>query len=204
MWSFYTVEDYRTADWGWLCCGLGGEKGAACRGRLGPLILFFLLVESQVLSQQCHGCDYSISKSTWRTSGLRCCKKKRRTQLQGNLRHEFAVQTDFRKISSTGNGERWFYYLEFFLQAVHLGPQGVNDVLSVFKHEVFQLLGGLHQLNVLQEEKEKTEALKLLEKRQFQQVQQIYGPTWKRQKSLHPNSLSKDAHSLSADAGNEK
>lgn len=81
------------------------------------------------------------------------------------------------KYLETGHGEWWFYYLEFFLQAVHLSPQGVNNVLSVFKHEVFQLLGGLHLLNVLQEEKDKTEALKLLEKRQYQQVKQICGPT---------------------------
>lgn len=45
------------------------------------------------------------------------------------------------------------YYLEFFLQAVHLGPQGVNNVLPVFQHEVFQLLRGLHLLNVLQNDK---------------------------------------------------
>lgn len=43
-----------------------------------------------------------------------------------------------------------FKYLELFLQAVYLGSQCVNDVLPVFQHEVLQLLGGLHLLDVLQ------------------------------------------------------
>lgn len=41
-------------------------------------------------------------------------------------------------------------YLEFFLQAIHLGSQSVNDVLPVFQHEVFQLLRSFHLLNFLQ------------------------------------------------------
>ncbi len=43
-----------------------------------------------------------------------------------------------------------FWYLKFFLQAVHLSPQGVNYVLPMFEHEALQLLRGLHLLNVLQ------------------------------------------------------
>lgn len=46
--------------------------------------------------------------------------------------------------------------LEFFLQAVNLCPQGVNDVLPVFQHEILQLLGGLHLLNVLHEQQKHT------------------------------------------------
>lgn len=42
------------------------------------------------------------------------------------------------------------FNLEFFLQAVHLGPQSVNDVLPVFQHEALQLLGVLHLLDLLQ------------------------------------------------------
>lgn len=56
-------------------------------------------------------------------------------------------------------------HLEFFLQTVHLGPQGVNNVLSMFKHELLQLLRSLHQLNVLQNKaKQKTRSPKLLNK----------------------------------------
>lgn len=46
-----------------------------------------------------------------------------------------------------------FQYFELFLQAVHLSSQGVDDVLSVFEHEVLQLLRGFHLLNVLQRHK---------------------------------------------------
>lgn len=52
-----------------------------------------------------------------------------------------------------------FQYLEFFLQAVHLSPQGVNDVLSVFQHKALQLLGGLHLLNFLQRQESAHRAL---------------------------------------------
>lgn len=55
-----------------------------------------------------------------------------------------------------------FSHLEFFLQAIHLGPQGVNNVLPVFQHEVFQLLRGLHLLNVLPNDKKQREKRKKL------------------------------------------
>lgn len=48
-----------------------------------------------------------------------------------------------------------FQYFELFLQPVHLSSQGVDDVLSVFQHEVLQLLRGFHPLNVLQRHKHK-------------------------------------------------
>lgn len=41
-------------------------------------------------------------------------------------------------------------YLQSFLQTVHLGSQSVNNVLTVFEHEVLQLLRSLYLLNLLQ------------------------------------------------------
>lgn len=52
--------------------------------------------------------------------------------------------------NGTENGSVAPLYLELFLQAVHLGPQGVNDVLAVLQHKVLQLISGLHLLDVLQ------------------------------------------------------
>lgn len=54
-------------------------------------------------------------------------------------------------------------HLELLLQAVHLGPQGVDDVLPVHQHEVLQLLRSLHLLDVLHTNTEKSKiALKLM------------------------------------------
>lgn len=49
-----------------------------------------------------------------------------------------------------------FEYLEFFLQAVYLGSQSVNDVLPVLQHEALELISSLHLLNLLQKEKKHT------------------------------------------------
>lgn len=51
-------------------------------------------------------------------------------------------------------------YLELLLQSVHLSSQGVDDVLPVFQHEVLQVLGRLHLLNVLHTERGKKTQLK--------------------------------------------
>lgn len=68
-----------------------------------------------------------------------------------NKSDSFLVYCDIRQISILKSLQ--FKYLEFFLQAVHLGPEGVYDVLPVFQHEVLQLLRGLYLLNFLQREK---------------------------------------------------
>lgn len=89
-----------------------------------------------------------------------------------------------------------FDHLEFFLQTVHLGPQGVNNVLSVFKHELLQLLRSLHLLNVLQNKaKKKTQPSKLLKETHLAGKTH---PTQERQ-NLCPNALTKHADSLCAD-----
>lgn len=125
---------------------------AACRGGLGPSVIS-QLVESQVLfsslSGQSHAGDYRISKSTWRTSGLRCYRRTSRSYKE--IWFLFLCRLNLK--TSLWITSLTFYHLEFFLQAVHLGPQGVDNVLPVFQHEVFQLLRGLHLLNVLQNDK---------------------------------------------------
>lgn len=77
---------------------------AACRGRLGPLVIS-QLVESQVLfsslSGQSHAGDYRISKSTWRTSGLRCYRRTSQSYKEIWAKVFFSVQTELKKKKTT-------------------------------------------------------------------------------------------------------